>query len=429
MAASHTNGGSNTEHLAAAWPEGSREVALIQLDKILNSAHFRSSKRCSMFLRYVVEHASNHNLECLKERTLGVEVFERAPHYDTNQDPVVRIAAGEVRKRLAQYYQEPGREYEPRITLPAGSYVPAIHTMNPRIEPDLPVVEEQKMEPASPQKVRRYGVWAGVAGLAALAVCAFLVLPRFRETALDRFWAPVLASDGPVLVCMGQPKMYFFRTGTQAELDRWFATNTDGRVPPQIIESVPLSEFVPAWNRAISISDAAVFARLSGLFGRAGKEALLRGGRSVSLSDLRGRPVVLIGAFNNDWTLSLAGELRYFFDVEGRGGGQLVRDRQNPGKVDWVVRNSWPDLKIPIDYAIVSRVRNPITEQLVVTAAGITSFGTEAAGEFLTNPSYFAGALRNVPGDWHRKNIQVVLSAQVMSGTAGPPKVIAVHVW
>ena len=72
---------------------------------------------------------------------------------------------------------------------------------------------------------------------------------------------------------------------------------------------------------------------------------------------------------------------------------------------------------------------NPVTEQTVVIAAGITHFGTQAAAEFLTNESYFAEALQNAPADWSRKNFQVVLSTQVMSGTAGPPKVLAIDVW
>src|SRR5262245_65928898 len=109
------------------WTETGKQASLAQLARILESPQFRSSKRCSLFLRYVVEQASENHPECLKERTLGVEVFERDPQYDTNQDPVVRTAAGEVRKRLAQYYLEPGHEDELRISLPAGSYVPEVH--------------------------------------------------------------------------------------------------------------------------------------------------------------------------------------------------------------------------------------------------------------------------------------------------------------
>src|SRR2546426_4089637 len=109
------------------WSEAVKQAALAQLARILESPQFRSTKRCSLFLRYVVEQAGESRLECLKERTLGVEVFGRDPQYDTNQDPVVRAAAGEVRKRLAQYYLEPGHEDELRISLPAGSYVPDAH--------------------------------------------------------------------------------------------------------------------------------------------------------------------------------------------------------------------------------------------------------------------------------------------------------------
>jgi len=107
----------------------------------------------------------------------------------------------------------------------------------------------------------------------------------------------------------------------------------------------------------------------------------------------------------------------------------VVRDRKQPQRLDWKIRNSWPQQKIPLDYALVSRVINPVTEQTVVIAAGITHYGTQAAGEFLTNESYFAEALRDAPADWSRKNLQVVLSTQVMSGTAGPPKVLAINVW
>src|SRR5262249_18557836 len=118
MASSAINGGRAISARPAGENGVSRQIVLAQLERILDSPPFRSSKRCSLFLRYVVEHASDNHLECLKERVLGVEVFKRDPQYDTNQDPVVRGTAGEVRKRLAQYYLEPGRAEELRISLP-----------------------------------------------------------------------------------------------------------------------------------------------------------------------------------------------------------------------------------------------------------------------------------------------------------------------
>ena len=73
-----------------------------ELEEILASHHFHSSKRCEAFLRYVVEQtlAGRQNL---KERSIGVEAFGRTPTYDSNLDPVLRMTARDGRKRLALY--------------------------------------------------------------------------------------------------------------------------------------------------------------------------------------------------------------------------------------------------------------------------------------------------------------------------------------
>src|SRR5690242_3047257 len=112
-----------------------------QLERILSHPVFRGSKRSGALLRHVVQYALDGHIESLKERTLGIEVFGREPDYDTNLDPVVRTAAGEVRKRIAQYYHVDGHEHELRIDLPAGSYVPEFR---------FPVTEVPEHELPSP---------------------------------------------------------------------------------------------------------------------------------------------------------------------------------------------------------------------------------------------------------------------------------------
>jgi hypothetical protein len=103
-----------------------REKVLNSLERVLASAQFHSSRKCTRFLRHIVECALDQQLDRLKERAIGVDVFERDALYDTNQDPIVRGTAGEVRKRLAQYYLASNQEDEVRFSLPAGSYIPDI---------------------------------------------------------------------------------------------------------------------------------------------------------------------------------------------------------------------------------------------------------------------------------------------------------------
>lgn len=95
------------------------------LERILATSLFTHSKRYPTLLRHVVALTLDGRTGELKERLIGTEVFGRTPSYDTNQDPVVRTTAGEVRKRLAQYDQSEGRTDALRIDLPAGSYRPA----------------------------------------------------------------------------------------------------------------------------------------------------------------------------------------------------------------------------------------------------------------------------------------------------------------
>jgi len=252
----------------------------------------------------VVEQASESRFESLKERTLGVEVFGRDPQYDTNQDPVVRAAAGEVRKRLAQYYLEPGHGDKIRINLPTGSYVP-------EVQPSAKIKAEAA--PRSAFRLKHYGVAA--AGIAVVATAVLLSL-RFRQTDLDRFWAPVIEPQETVLVCIGQPKTYNFNSKAQSELDKWFASGAENQNPPPVAPTLLLEDIVPMWDRYVGLGDAQAFSQFAEMFARKGRKSQLRGVRSVSLADLRSKPCVLIGAFNNEWTMSLAGELRFFFDID-----------------------------------------------------------------------------------------------------------------
>jgi hypothetical protein len=168
--------------------------------------------------------------------------------------------------------------------------------------------------------------------------------------------------------------------------------------------------------------------RIAGLSAKRGKQVEVRGGRATSLADLRGKPSVFVGGFSNPWTMSLTRDLRFSFARKPDGSGEYVRDRSNPEKRDWMVRYFDGDAT-QVDYAIISRFRHPTTEAPIVIAAGIHGAGTRTAGEFLTNPAYFSKALEGAPPDWHRKNIQIVLSTHVMSGLPGPPQVVAIHFW
>lgn len=81
------------------------EIAFVRrhLQEVLASTAFRGSQRSGQFLKHIVEQSIAGNFESLKERSIGIELFGRAPTYDTGEDAIVRVTASDVRKRLLQH--------------------------------------------------------------------------------------------------------------------------------------------------------------------------------------------------------------------------------------------------------------------------------------------------------------------------------------
>uniref|UniRef100_Q01TK3 Uncharacterized protein n=1 Tax=Solibacter usitatus (strain Ellin6076) TaxID=234267 RepID=Q01TK3_SOLUE len=397
------------------------------LERVLGSHLFRGSRRCQILLRHITERTLAGDISSLKERSLGIEVFDRAPDYDTGQDPIVRAAAAEIRKKLAQYYQEPGHESEVRIDLLAGSYIAEFHFNESAGTAilDVPGIADAA---APPPPRKHYPVITGVAATALLALAVTVGYTRWGRTDLDALWAPVLKSPGTVLICVGQPVAYNLKSRRgQDEIQ-------DARTP-QRPNSSPVSGLIRAedlvilWDRYVALGDVECLIRLTSTLEGYRKPYRVRGERSISFADLRDTPAVLIGAFDNPWTLRTAGQMRFTFSKDTAQETDMVVDRQHPENREWMLAGAWPNWDIPFDYAIVSRILDTTTDRPVIVAAGITQYGTMAAGEFLSNPEYFAEAVPRFPRDWQRKNLQIVLRVPVVNRIPGRPRVLATHVW
>jgi hypothetical protein len=181
---------------------------------------------------------------------------------------------------------------------------------------------------------------------------------------------------------------------------------------------------------AIIIDDVSPLVSVAGMLRTYGKTYRVLGESTTSLTDLRRGPSVMIGAFDNSWTLRLTSPLRFHFANDPGMTQFWIEDRANPGKREWVLNRS-EQLQTGVykDYAIVARLIDPNTDQYVVVAAGIGRGGTVAAGEFLVDPKRMDEMLSLVPRDWKRKNLEIVLETQVIQGRSGPPRISAVHVW
>jgi hypothetical protein len=389
-----------------------KQAVLQQLERLLESQHFHKSKRFPVFLQFVVTEVLAGRGEGLKERTVGIGVFGREPNYDTTEDPIVRVTAGEIRKRIAQYYQEPGHEQEIRLLLPSGSYVPQFY-LPEEIVPAGPkmaeLAEVQKItlleSPVLKRSPKLY-----VSLIVILILAGVLPWRLLRPAPIDIFWAPFFKSPDPILICVADQNQYSTIVLRDAADPKHQTTLNDHMV-------------------AVIIDDLSPLVNIAGMLYAHGRTFRVQGESSTSFSDLRQAPSVFIGAFDNGWTLRFTAPLRYHFANNPEMSQFWVEDRERAGSREWLLDRSQQATGTYKDFAIVTRAVDPNTGRYVVVAAGIARGGTIASGEFLVDPIHMEELLRLAPKDWEHKNMEIVIETQVIDGRSGPPRIAALHVW
>jgi hypothetical protein len=422
------------------------DAVLRELQTVLASPHFSNSKRYPALLKYIVVNTLAGKSDLLKERTLGVEVFDRPVTYDTNADTVVRYTAGEVRKRLLLFYHEEGRNSSIRISLPAGSYVPVFlreqdrlgdHVVNGGHEagpflisdrpgdlvggtPEFRAISKPgtgvgSLVPAwppeligSPSLERRKVVlgrllWLTLTVMVAIGAGYFWTHRSIHpESAVDDFWAPLTRDQRSVIICTGSVVF------AQDKYSGVITAGSNGNVDYPFV----------------SIQSASAIAQIDEAIERSGASTQLIASPWTTLTDLREHSIALIGAYNNQWTIRLLEPLRFHFlpDPQAR-----IVDALNP-KIGWERDESVPYSSAD-DYAVVARFRDPNIDGWVVALAGLGRNGTEAAAQFASSPHYLELLERQLGGKFGNRNIEVVLKVGVINAKTGAPSIIAVHTW
>jgi hypothetical protein len=433
------------EHSLAMEPmsDVERERVREQLNRLLETHHFRNSRRYPALLRFIVEETLEGRGEYLKERLLGVKVFDRPADYDTASDPIVRVTIAEIRKRIAQYYHDEAHDAEMRIELLPGRYAPEFRPRSHRREPEepqavglhpltavtsLPIPSETYpvIEPATIRRTtRKRWIALSLTAVVLLAAAALLALRWLRPTPYEELWAPLVATQGSVLFCI--------------PTDVGKKTNTSGKI--QVIEPPPTGRRTKTGAAAgptfldyeslgenVVYSDMLATLRIADVLAVSKRDYHVRLNTSTTLEDLRQGPAVLVGGLDNQWTMRALAPLRFKFAGSDEET-YWIADAQNPEHRSWSLDLKQQYGSVTRDYAIIARLHNDQTGQLEFIVAGIGMSGTAAAGELLTDKMR-AGELRERIGlGFKKRDFEAVISTDVVNGIAGSAKILEVTVW
>ncbi len=258
---------------------------------------------------------------------------------------------------------------------------------------------------------------------------AALLIPAGYEmlrpaTPFDRFWSPVLNSPNRSVIYVGSNAVYTLsgdfldQYRREHHLDKMETMGREFLVPLGSTDSLKGSALVPEKDTYVTVGDAAATARIASLLSLRKKSYDMRFGGDISVGDLRERPAILIGGFNNSWTLEMTDNLRFGFAYQYQ-----IQDRFDKHR-SWKANQEFTE-----DYALISRILNSKTGEILITAAGIGQAGTRAAGEFLTSAKDIDSVLAAAPRGWEKGNLQIVLHTNVINGSPNHPDVIATYYW
>jgi hypothetical protein len=185
--------------------------AQAQVRRILESKTFRTSEVHRNLLNYLAEKSLAGDADALKEYTVGLDVFAKPSSYDPRQESVVRMHMARLRQKLGEYYRTEGIDDPIIVDIPKGAFKVIFDE-----KPIAPPIEPEPVPVALPPKPN-YKVELLLGGLliAAVAVASYfgLRLRQVENTAhisvpatwtpeLRELWAPLIAQDRPLVVCL-----------------------------------------------------------------------------------------------------------------------------------------------------------------------------------------------------------------------------------
>jgi hypothetical protein len=452
--------------------ETEEDILLLKrhVKEVIEGAAFKGSHRSGQFLQYIVDQAIAGHSESLKERIIGIELFGRAPPYDTGDDAIVRVTASDVRKRLLQHYGRYGDASEFRISLPLGSYFPEIsrdtlqevrpgsvgaaqptvediqtHTAlaQPAITAISPAAEATPLAIVgletyespnrSGHKWLAIGLMLTLVNLAVWGVFWNHFTHKARAAASILPWSVFLTSPRALRVITSDPDMAELQgyTDQQLSVSDYANHNYIPHKEKLTPETYQITQILLRGNKA-SLVDTPIAVSLAQLAQSGAKRIEVQPARSLQLSNLQTDDnFVLLGSpLSNPWTAFFSDQLDFRFVFDKDSGQEIIRNahpREHeqmqyvPTALGWATGQS---------YAIVALVRNPDQNGQVLLLGGANAEGTEAAGKLVTDLPRLSNVLKNcgIPPSGPLQHFELLLRLNMMAGSPTNTNIEACHI-
>jgi hypothetical protein len=405
------------------------------LGRILSSRYFVNAHQKKKFLHLICDFYLQGRAHELNEHILGYDVFGRDSTYNPSDDPIVRVLAYEIRKKLEAYYAHEGAQDPIRLDVPIGSYQPVFTRHK---EPDSEAeksLQEVSAPAASQVAAGRRNFLSGFWLMSLTAFCLMIVVivlalsNRHLQQEIAHteevqepsqyglVWQAFLQGSEPPLVILSNPPILRFTNPSDPEaltknsiplapetveaLRDKFVTNPEVSMKESVasanenletpkdrtvIERNKSSRLTLSTNVYTGMGEAKGLHYLTDFFRKANRSILLKQSRTLSAEDLKKHNVIMLGGvWVNEWSGKLTRSEDFVFTTKGTIENRNLQPGEEPEYVPQFDRRTG---NLMVDYALITVKPNISGNNEVMLLAGVYSQGTEAGVEFVTNKSY-----------------------------------------
>ena len=392
-----------------------------QVDRILNSSVLHGSESLCRLLSYLARHALEHPGVPLKEYQIATEVLGRSAEFDPQLDSVVRVQAGRLRSKLAEYYAGEGAEDQFVIELPKGAYLLSVH---PRA---AEVAVEPEAAAAGPSRVLASWLMPVLSAVLAIAVVSIGWLAVARKpvetasaadrdapAALQAFWKPFLWSEEPWIVFsnaafVGRPEtgMRYYNS----------AQDSGGAI----------------WDHYTGVGEVLAVHNLDQAFSLLHSRVRVKRGSLFTLDDFKNNNLIFVGSPSENLTLlDIPTTQEFVFQrvVAGpRKGDLAIVDRHpQPGKASEFLASPSGG-QLTEDYSVIGLFPGLDPKRSVLILAGTTTFGTQAAAEYVSRQNSVEELLSKLSGSGtgQVQPFEALLRVKIARGVPVETKLVAVR--
>jgi len=408
-----------------------RAQNLAQIEKLLSSHALHGSESLCKLLRYLANHSSDHPGTSPKEYQIATEVFARQQDFDPHVDSMVRVQAGRLRTKLAEYYNSEGVDDPILVEMPKGNYALTFHPRPHAAGRNHANTHEAPNNLEVNGRTARTWIIAVIALSVVLASAVAVATDRFlnRRVAEAR-----LASDTPDMPVAFHVFWKGFLTGPQ---EPWVIFSNAAFVGRPY---VGMRYYNRARDSGAAITDfytgvgevLAVHA-LDSVFGRLHQQIRVKRGSLFSLDDAKNNDLIFIGSPSENLTLlELPATQEFAFKqiTSGPRTGtmEIVNFHPESGEPKEFLPSP-PEETLTEDYSVIALKRGLNPAHSVLILAGATTIGTQAAVEYVCQQDSLEQLLLrlSVSNSGELKPFESVIRVKVAKGVPVGSELVALR--